>query len=45
MSLRPAAVIPYCDECKTHFAHKCKHFTAKDPRPVVWEVDDLPKRK
>lgn len=43
MTLRKAAVIPWCDECKTHFAHKCKHFMAQDPRPFVWEVDDLTK--
>lgn len=40
MTLRKAAVIPWCDECKTHFAHKCKHFL-EEPKPLVWEVDDL----
>lgn len=36
MSIRQATVIPFCEECKTSFAVKCRHVVDK----VVFLMDE-----
>lgn len=40
MTIRQATVIPYCEECRTNFAIRCRHATGK--AAVVWRVDPIP---
>lgn len=39
MTIRQATVIPYCEECRTQFAFKCRHATGK--AAIVWPIDPI----